>query len=242
MCRCRARTEGPRCHGIGDPLPLAGRRHARAGYKSSPQEEHLAHLSSSDAPLVVMEPTEHGDCVDAAIRLEWTWNRLLVPEGLVRTRFVVVADVLGDDAPEVILTEDEDVVEHLSPECADEGLSKGIHVRRTYRRSHDAHARRPSTPGNREPSFVSWSQTTTCGTRSMVAFLACCAHHSSVGAEVTAAWRIVRRRRSRKKSTNTSRNRMSKVWTKSQAHVTWFRRKVDQLCPLPGGRKRRMYL
>src|SRR5882724_3514916 len=26
------------------------------------------------------------------------------------------------------------------------------------------------------------------------------------------------------------------------AHVTWFRRKVDQLCPLPGGRERRMYL
>ena len=51
-----------------------------------------------------MEPTEHGDCVDAAIRLEWTWNRLLVPEGLVRTRFVVVADVLGDDAPEVLET------------------------------------------------------------------------------------------------------------------------------------------
>jgi hypothetical protein len=115
----------------------------RAGYKSSPQEEPLAHLSSSDTPVVVMEPAEHRDCVDAAIRLEWTWNRLLVPEGLVRTRFVVVADVLGDDAPEVILTEDEDVVEHLSPEYADEALSKGIHVRRAYRRAHDAHARRP---------------------------------------------------------------------------------------------------
>jgi len=35
---------------------------SRAGYKSSPQEEHLAHLSSSDTPVVVMEPTEHGDC------------------------------------------------------------------------------------------------------------------------------------------------------------------------------------
>jgi thioredoxin 2 len=46
---------------------------ARAGYKSSPQEEHLAHLSSSDTRVVVMEPTEHGDCVDAAIRLEWTY-------------------------------------------------------------------------------------------------------------------------------------------------------------------------
>jgi predicted aldo/keto reductase-like oxidoreductase len=72
---------------------------ARAGYKSSPQEEHLAHLSSSDTPVVVMEPTEHGDCVDAAIRLEWLWNRLLVPESLVRTRFIVEAHVLSDDAP-----------------------------------------------------------------------------------------------------------------------------------------------
>jgi len=41
----------------------------------------------ADASVVVMDPTEHGDCVDAAVRLEWPWNRLLVPEGLVRTRF-----------------------------------------------------------------------------------------------------------------------------------------------------------
>src|SRR5438445_606121 len=39
-----------------------------------------------------------------------------------------------------------------------------------------------NTSATRLPSFVSWSQTTTCGTRSMVTFLACCAHHSSVGA------------------------------------------------------------
>ena len=76
----------------------------------------LAQLSSSDTPVVVMEPTEYGDCVDAAVCLERPWNRLLVTEGLVRTRFVVETDVLGDDAPEVILTEDEDVVEHLSAE------------------------------------------------------------------------------------------------------------------------------
>ena len=104
-------------------------------------------MPSSDTPIVVMEPTEYGDRVDAAVCLERPSNRLLVPEGLVRTRFVVEADVLGDDAPEVILTEDEDVVEHLSPECADEALSKGIHVRRAYSRAHDAHARRPEYGG-----------------------------------------------------------------------------------------------
>src|SRR5713226_2156766 len=94
----------------------------------------LAQLSSGDTPVVVMEPTEYGDCVDAALRLKWTWNRLLVPEGLVRTRFVVETDVLGDDAPEVVLTEDENVVEHLSAERAGEAFREGIHVRRLYRR------------------------------------------------------------------------------------------------------------
>src|SRR5712692_3248584 len=97
-----------------------------------------------------MEPTEYGDCVDAAVCLERPWNRLLVTEGLVRTRFVVEPDVLGDDAPEVILAEDEDVVEHLSPERTGEALSEGIHVRRADRRAYDAHPRRSEYFG--EPS------------------------------------------------------------------------------------------
>src|SRR5438445_1983847 len=89
-----------------------------------------------------MEPTEYGDCVDPAVRLETSSNRLLLPEGLVRTRFVVEPDVLGDDAPEVILTKDEDVVEQLSAERAGEVFSEGIHVRRAYRSAHDARPRR----------------------------------------------------------------------------------------------------
>jgi hypothetical protein len=43
----------------------------------------------------------------------------------------------------VVLTEDENVVEHLSPERADEALGKGIHVRRAYGRAYNAHARQP---------------------------------------------------------------------------------------------------
>ena len=73
-----------------------------------------------------MEATEYGDCVDPPLCSERSWNRLLVTEGLVRTRFVVKADVLGDDAAEVILTEDEDVVEQLSPERTGEAFSEGI--------------------------------------------------------------------------------------------------------------------
>ena len=53
----------------------------------------LAQHASSSAPVVVMKPTENGDCVNAAARLERPWNRLLVTEGLVRTRFVVKAGV-----------------------------------------------------------------------------------------------------------------------------------------------------
>jgi hypothetical protein len=64
-------------------------------------------------------------------------------KGQLRTRFVVKADVLGDDAPEVILTEDEEVVEQLSPERTGEAFCEGIHVRRAYRRAHDAHPMRP---------------------------------------------------------------------------------------------------
>src|SRR5713101_9536192 len=90
---------------------------------------------------------------DAAVRHERPWNRLLVPEGLVRTRFVVEADVLRDDAPEVIITEDEDVVEHLSAERADEAFSEGIHVRRAYRRAHHAHPRRPEDASEARPEF-----------------------------------------------------------------------------------------
>jgi hypothetical protein len=53
---------------------------------------------------------------------------------LVRTRIVVETDVLVDDAPEVILNQDEDVVEHLSAERTGEAFSEGIHVGREHRR------------------------------------------------------------------------------------------------------------
>src|SRR2546425_13378036 len=152
----------------------------RAGYKSRPHEEHLAQLSSSDTPVVVMEPTEYGDCVDASLCRERPWNRLLLPETLVRTRFIVEAHVLGNDAPEVILNEE--VVEQLSPERTGErsanAFMSGARIAlRTTRTPDDL-----NMPAKRGPSFVSWSQMTTCGASSLVAFLACCAHHSSVGA------------------------------------------------------------
>jgi len=66
---------------------ISGERHptARVGYKSRPHEEIWTQHASSDSPVVVMEATEYGDGLDAAVCLDPTWNRLLVPEGLVRT-------------------------------------------------------------------------------------------------------------------------------------------------------------
>src|SRR5207253_7799503 len=61
---------------------------------------------------------------------------------------------------------------------------------RTTRAPDDARTR-----VKRAPSFALRSQTNTAGTASRVAFRACCAHHSSLGAYVTAAWMIVRRPR-----------------------------------------------
>ena len=60
-----------------------------------------------------MEPPENGDSRDAAFGLGRTRNRLLLRERLVRTRLVVEAHELGDQASKVVLAEDENVVEQL---------------------------------------------------------------------------------------------------------------------------------
>ena len=50
-----------------------------------------------------MEPPENRDSRDAALELGGTRNRLLLRESLVRTRLVVEAHELGDEASEVVL-------------------------------------------------------------------------------------------------------------------------------------------
>src|SRR5439155_6903069 len=69
--------------------------------------------ASRGSAVVVMEPPENRDSRDAALELGRTRNRLLLRESLVRTRLVVEAHELGDEASEVVLAEEEDVVEQL---------------------------------------------------------------------------------------------------------------------------------
>src|SRR6266478_5613762 len=66
-------------------------------------------LASRGSAVVVMEPPENRDSRDAALELGGTRNRLLLRESLVRTRLVVEAHELGDEASEVDLAE-EDIV------------------------------------------------------------------------------------------------------------------------------------
>ena len=88
-----------------------------------------------------MKSAEHRHSMDASVCCTRTWNRLLLFERLMWTRLIVEAHVLGDDAPEMILAEDEHVVEQLSPERSHESFSERIHVRCAYRGTHHPHAR-----------------------------------------------------------------------------------------------------
>jgi len=74
------------------------------------------------------------------------------------------------------------VIEQLSSERAGQALSEGIHVRRAYRGAHDSRPGRLEyvSEASTEPSCRG-RKTSTSGAPSMVAFLACCAHHPAVG-------------------------------------------------------------
>jgi hypothetical protein len=91
----------------------------------------------------MVEPPEDGDSRDAALELGRPRNRLLLRERLVRTRRVVEAHELGDEAAEVVRAEEEeDVVEQLSAQGAREPFGERIHVRRL---GHNPHDTRPLT-------------------------------------------------------------------------------------------------
>ena len=88
-----------------------------------------------------MEPPENWDSRDAARELSRTRKRLLMRERLVRTRLVVEAHELGDEASEVALAQDENVVEELPPQGAHEPFGERVHVRRAGRNPYDPRPR-----------------------------------------------------------------------------------------------------
>src|SRR6266404_3344824 len=108
-------------------------RASGSGVRSSP---------SRGSAVVVMEAPENRDSRDAALELGRTRNRLLLRESLMRTRLVVEAHQLGDEASEMVLAEEEDVVEQLPAQGAGAPFGQRVHVRRPGRDAHDPRCRR----------------------------------------------------------------------------------------------------
>src|SRR6267378_2314632 len=183
-----------------------------------------------------MQATDDRECHDTTVSLGHSRQRLFLPEALVWPRLVVEAGVLRDEAQKMALAKHEDMVEQFAPESADKALGEGVHVRGPDRGANDLgadsfeQAREPSTQLGVAIDDKHFGRT------SKVAFRARCAYQSSDGARVTAACMILRLFRSRKNRTKIGRKSTLKVCTKSQAQVTWLRRKVLQRWPSPGTR------
>src|SRR6266480_3871169 len=124
-------------------------RASGGGVRSSP---------SRGSAVVVMEAPENRDSRDAALELGRTRNRLLLRESLVRTRLVVEEHELGDEASEVVLAEEEDVVEQLPAQGTREPFGERVHVRCLGGNPHDPRPDDVRTRVKRAPSFASRSQ------------------------------------------------------------------------------------
>jgi hypothetical protein len=76
----------------------------------------------------MMQATDFGNLQDPARlgELEGPDVRRILVESEVRARLVMVAEVSGQDAAQVSFTEDENVIETLSPYRADEAFREGI--------------------------------------------------------------------------------------------------------------------
>ena len=76
-----------------------------------------------------MQPIEDRVCDDTTICLGCSRHGLFLPKALVRPSLVEEADVLRDEAQQMVLPEHEHMVEQFAPQSADEALGEGVHVR-----------------------------------------------------------------------------------------------------------------
>ena len=81
------------------------------------------------------------------------WHRDALADTLVRPRPVEVADVLHEDATEVPLAEEQDVVQILPPDATQEALTDGVDPRRSRRRAEDLDAARGRDAGEVGPEL-----------------------------------------------------------------------------------------
>src|SRR5882762_10463430 len=198
---------------------------------------HTTPCVSRHPPVVVMQATDDRECHDTTVSLGHSRQRLFLPEALVWPRLVVEAGVLRDEAQKMALAKHEDMVEQFAPESVDKALGEGVHVRGPERDANDLgadrfeQAREPSTQlgvaiddkhfGLDVQGCVSrLLRTPVIGRRP-----GDCSMHDSPSLQIE-----------KEQRTRIGRKSTSKVCTKSQAQVTWLRRKVLQRWPSPGTR------
>jgi hypothetical protein len=90
------------------------------------------------AAVIVVEPAEYGDGLDATMHLRRSSDGLLLGEPLMRARPAVEAREFGDEISQVLLVQNEDVIGELASQCAGEAFREGVHVRRVDRDPDDA--------------------------------------------------------------------------------------------------------
>ena len=75
-----------------------------------------------------MDPAEDRYGLDAAEGLRWPGDWLQLSEALVRARLIVEMHERGDEAPQVLLGEDKNVIEEFASQRANESFGKSVHV------------------------------------------------------------------------------------------------------------------
>ena len=95
----------------------------------SPGSGELERLAQAALPDVAMvEATDFGNRDDPAKfrRLDWSSVGRILGEGKVRARPVIVREIAGQGAAQVAFAEDEDMIQTLLPDRADQPLCEGI--------------------------------------------------------------------------------------------------------------------
>jgi len=196
------------------------------------------HPSASRGALVGMvEPAEDGHGAyrsRTANRLPRRRCRERLLETLVRPRPVEVRDVFPEHAGQLPLAQDQDVVQALAADAAQEALAHGMCPRRAVRRARDADATacgdgracrpvRALVVAAEEPGALV----------ERLAARRCRATRASVGWRVTPTCTTRRAPSAITKQAHNGRQARSVTGRKSQARIVaaWLRRKVDQAGP-----------
>src|SRR2546430_2200742 len=173
--------------------------------------------------------------------MQWRWNRTHwrirnpLPTSLMRSSLVEVQGICREEAGELLLLKDQEVIQAFSPDAAQEAFTHSISswgsvgVRRTLMPLVIA-TRAKCGPNLRSLSRIRYFGPSPYG----VASRSCCATHRSVGERVTFTWITLRDCNSTMKKAKSGRKKRSVTCRKSQAHISaaWLRRNVFQVCPL----------